>query len=45
MGFDPYHEPPEELSDETRTSVRVIQSLIEEAEAKDWYAATGNGKG
>lgn len=37
MGFDQYHEPPEELSDETRTYVRVIQSLIEEAEAIDWY--------
>lgn len=38
MGFDQYHEPPEELSEETRTYVRVIQSLIEEAEAIDWYA-------
>jgi hypothetical protein len=37
MGFDQYHEPPEELSAETRTYVRVIQSLIEEAEAIDWY--------
>lgn len=37
MGFDQYHEPPEELSQETRTFVRVIQSLIEEAEAIDWY--------
>jgi hypothetical protein len=37
MGFDQYHEPPEELPDETRTYVRVIQSLIEEAEAIDWY--------
>jgi hypothetical protein len=35
MGFDPYHEPPQELSEETRTYVRVIQSLIEEAEAID----------
>ena len=38
MGFDQYHEPPEELSAETRTYVRIIQSLIEEAEAIDWYA-------
>ena len=38
MGFDQYHEPPEELSEETRTYVRVITSLIEEAEAIDWYA-------
>jgi uncharacterized protein len=37
MGFDQYHEPPEELSEETRTYVRVIQSLIEETEAIDWY--------
>ncbi len=37
MGFDQYHEPPEELSEETRTLVRVIQSMIEEAEAIDWY--------
>ena len=37
MGFDQYHEPPEEFSGETRTYVRVIQSLIEEAEAIDWY--------
>ena len=38
MGFDQYHEPTEELSEETRTDVRIIQSLIEEAEALDWYA-------
>jgi len=37
MGFDQYHEPPEELPEETRTYVRLIQSLIEEAEAIDWY--------
>ena len=37
MGFDQYHEPPEELSEETRTQVRVIQSMIEETEAIDWY--------
>jgi hypothetical protein len=37
MGFDQYHEPPEELPAETRTYVRIIQSLIEEAEAIDWY--------
>ena len=37
MGFDQYHEPPEELSEATRTYVRIIQSLIEEAEAIDWY--------
>jgi hypothetical protein len=37
MGFDQYHEPPGELSDETRTFARMMQSLIEEAEAIDWY--------
>ncbi|CAN5598740.1 hypothetical protein BH18VER2_BH18VER2_03000 [soil metagenome] len=37
MGFDQYHEPPNELSDETRTFARMILSLIEEAEAIEWY--------
>lgn len=37
MGFDQYHEPPGELSQETRTFARMIKSLIEEAEAIDWY--------
>ena len=37
MGFDQYHEPPSELSEETRTFARMIKSLIEEAEAIDWY--------
>jgi hypothetical protein len=37
MGFDQYHEPPSELSQETRTFARMIKSLIEEAEAIDWY--------
>ena len=37
MGFDQYHEPPDELSQETRTFARMIKSLIEEAEAIDWY--------
>ena len=37
MAFDQYHEPPHELPDETRTFARMIQSLIEEAEAIDWY--------
>src|SRR5689334_24872770 len=37
MGFDSYHEPPAELSAETRTFARMIQSLIEEAQAIDWY--------
>ncbi|MFL5543045.1 MAG: hypothetical protein ACJ8J0_28980 [Longimicrobiaceae bacterium] len=37
MGFDQYHEPPDELPDEVRTFARMILSLIEEAEAIDWY--------
>ena len=37
MGFDQYHEPPEELSQKTRTFARMILSMIEEAEAIDWY--------
>lgn len=37
MGFDQYHEPPNELPQETRTFARMILSLIEEAEAIDWY--------
>ena len=38
MGFDQYHEPPEELSEETRTFARMLTSLSEEAEAINWYA-------
>src|SRR5437762_10379509 len=37
MGFDQYHEPASELSDETRTFARMIASLTEEAEAINWY--------
>jgi hypothetical protein len=37
MGFDQYHEPPEELPQQTRTFARMIASLIEEAEAISWY--------
>lgn len=37
MGFDQYHEPPEELSHETRTLARMLASLIEETEAINWY--------
>ncbi|MEO7165601.1 MAG: hypothetical protein ABI016_01030 [Chthoniobacterales bacterium] len=37
MGFDQYHEPPNELSQETRTFARMILSVIEEAQAIDWY--------
>ena len=37
MGFDQYHEPPDELPAETRTFARMIASLTEEAEAIGWY--------
>jgi hypothetical protein len=37
MSFDQYHEPVNELSNETRTFVRMIVSLGEEAEAINWY--------
>jgi uncharacterized protein len=37
MGFDQYHEPPQELSAETRTFARMCASLTEEAEAIGWY--------
>src|SRR3954463_14145158 len=36
MGFDQYHEPPEELPAETRTFARLCASLTEEAEAIGW---------
>jgi uncharacterized protein len=37
MGFDQYHEPPEELPAEIRTFARLCASLTEEAEALGWY--------
>lgn len=37
MGFDQYHEPAGELSQETRTFARMIVSMTEEAEAINWY--------
>lgn len=37
MGFDQYHEPAAELSQETRTFARMIAALTEEAEAINWY--------
>jgi len=37
MSFDQYHEPPEELSHETRTFARMITALSEETEAISWY--------
>ncbi len=37
MANEGYHEPVDELSDETRDMHRAIISLMEELEAMDWY--------
>ena len=37
MGFEQYHEPANELSQQVRTFARIIVSLTEEAEAINWY--------
>ena len=37
MANESYHEPIEELSNETRDMHRAITSLMEELEAVDWY--------
>lgn len=37
MPTDQYHEPASELSPETRTFARMITSLMEEADAINWY--------
>ena len=37
MATEQYHEPAGELSQKTRTFARMIQSMIEEAEAINWY--------
>jgi hypothetical protein len=37
MGFEQYHEPASELSEEIRTFARMITSMTEEAEAIGWY--------
>jgi len=37
IGFEQYHEPVNELSEEVRTFARMITSLTEEAEAIGWY--------
>ena len=37
MGFDQYHEPPDELPAVARTFARMSASLTEEAEAIGWY--------
>jgi ferritin-like protein len=37
MANEGYHEPIEELTDDTRDMHRAIVSLMEELEAVDWY--------
>lgn len=37
MPTDQYHEPPSELPQPTRSFARIITSLIEEADAINWY--------
>ncbi len=37
MANEGYHEPIDELTDETRDMHRAITSLTEELEAVDWY--------
>lgn len=37
MSHEGYHEPIEELTNETRDMHRAIESLMEELEAVDWY--------
>ena len=37
MGFEQYHEPAHDLSEETRTKARMLASLTEEVEAINWY--------
>lgn len=37
MADNQYHEPVEELSEDVRTFARMIQSMIEEADAINWY--------
>jgi hypothetical protein len=37
VGFDQYHEPPDELPAASRTFARMCASLTEEAEAIGWY--------
>jgi hypothetical protein len=37
MPFDQYHEPANELPEGTRTFARMIMSMIEEADAINWY--------
>src|SRR5436305_2007094 len=45
MGFDQYHEPPEELPAQIRTFARLCAALTEEAEAIGWYVPRLAGEG
>ena len=38
MPTEQYHEPPDELPEDVRTFARMCTSLIEEAEAINWYS-------
>ncbi len=37
MPTDQYHEEPSEMKEETKDFARIITSLIEEADAINWY--------
>jgi hypothetical protein len=43
VGFDQYHEPPDELRGETRTFARLCASLTEEAEEEAVEGAASRG--
>lgn len=43
MGFDQYHEPPEELPARTRTFARLCASLTEEADGGAGLGGSGGG--
>lgn len=45
MGFDQYHEPPDELPPSTRTFARLCASLTEEAEAEALEDGSGGPEG
>ena len=44
MGFDQYHEPPEELPPATRTFARLCASLSVEAEAETFEGDGADGE-
>ena len=43
MGFEQYHEPAQELPEETRTFARMIASLSEEADAINLVSTADGG--